>query len=206
MPARNPPASEGLTSPFPSRGRVIFPSIDYSVGYSPVGPDYSATAVPVAYVRVFDAGISNVGATTMVLKIWGVTLSEFLWTSGDPGSANMAILVKVPGLTTWMDAGRTDGSGPSKQSTTQDGAGCKVVGSGTFSSVDAATQIVYAQVTVNLGQALFANAESPARCPVAVAVILYATSGAKDLNFTQGGEDGATISCRGVVGIDVNPT
>lgn len=206
MPARNPPASEGLTSPVPSRGRVMYPTINYSVGYSPAGPDYSATAVPVAYVRVFDAGIANVGSTTLVLKIWGVTLSEFLWTAGDPGSANMAILVKLPGLSTWMDAGRTDGTGPSKQDPALDGAGCKVVGSGTFSSIDAETQIVYAQVTVNLGAALFANAEVTARCPVAVAVVLYNTAGAKALNFTQGGEDGSTISCRGVVGIDVNPT
>lgn len=206
MPARNPSALEGVTSPFPSRGILRYPTVNYTAGYSPVGPDYSAVTGAVTFVRVFDAGIDNVGATSLVLKIWGVTLSEFQWSAGDPGSANLAILVKVPGLTTWMDAGRTDGTGPSKQDVALDGAGCQVVGSGTLSSIDAATQIVYAQVTVNLGQALFANLETPARCPVAVAVVLYDTAGAKALNFAQGGEDGPTLSCRGVVGIDVNPT
>lgn len=204
-PARNPPASEGLLNPQPSRGVLVYPQTNYTTGFTPAGADYSAMTGLGGYVRAFDAGIANVGATTVRFKLWGVNLSTFAYAAPDPGSANMAVLVKVPGKTTWMDAGRTDGSGPSKQDALLDGAGCLVAGSNTFDGVDNATQLAYACIEVNVGAtgALFANTETPARCPILVAIVLYDTAGARALNLTQGGEDGPTSVCRGLVGIDL---
>jgi hypothetical protein len=205
LPARNPDAVEGLTSPFPSRGLLLYPQKNYSTGYSPVGPDYSSLTGDRKYVRAFDAGASNVGSQTVVLKLWGVTLSDIAFVGGGPGGLGIAVMVKVPGLTTWMDAGRVDGAGPSKQDASQDGAGCQTVGPGTMSGIDATTQIRYALVQVNLGPtaALFLNGESPARCPLLVAVVLKDSVNGKALNFEQGGEDGPTTNCLGLVGIDL---
>jgi hypothetical protein len=204
LPARNPDAAEGVTSPFPSRGLLLYPQKNYS-GYLPAGANYSALTGDRSYVRVFDGGAANVGTTLLRFKIWGVDLTDFAYVPGGPGGVGLALQVKIPGLTTWMDAGRVDGSGPSKQDPLVDGAGCLVVGPNTFSGVDPATQIRYSQIEVNLGPtaSLFLNTESPARCPVLVSVILKDNATGKGLNFEQGGEDGPTVSCRGIVGIDI---
>jgi hypothetical protein len=61
---------------------------------------------------------------------------------------------------------------------------------------------------VNLSPAaLFLNAESTARCPVLVKVIIKDDAGGvgKALNFVGGGETAATNTLRGLVGIDINP-
>lgn len=210
LPARNPDASEGVTSPFPARGILVYPQTDYSTGYAPPGPDYSALTGDRVYVRAFDAGAGNTGATSVILRLSGVILDTFAYDPTSPGgigSQGMAVMVKVPGMTTWMDAGRVNGAGPSKQDSLLDGAGCQVLGPNTFSGVDTVTQIRYAQVEVNVGPtaALFLNAESPARCPILVKVVLKDTVTGKALNFEQGGEDGPSLNCRGLIGIDVNP-
>jgi hypothetical protein len=75
----------------------------------------------------------------------GVTAADY---------TGIAIMVKVPGLTTWMDLGRLDGDGPSKQDVALDGAGCQVQGPNTFSSIDPTTGMVYCQVKVNVGPAV----------------------------------------------------
>lgn len=205
LPARNPDYTEGLTSPFPSRGLLLYPQKDYSTGYVPVGADYSALAGSRLFIRAFDAGLANAGGTTIRIKVWGVQLADFAYSAPGPGGLDLGIVVKVPGKTTWMDAGRADGAGPSKQDVALDGAGCQVVGVNTFDGVDPDTQIVYAQVEVNLGAvgALFANTEVPARCPVLIAVAMHDTVGARAYNFEQGGEDGPTLFCRGIVGLDL---
>lgn len=205
LPPRNPSASEGLTAPFPSRGIVMYPQKDYSTGYTPVGANYSGCTGTKVYIRAFDGGAANVGATTLRFKIWGVTLSDFAYLAPGPGNLNLSLGIKVPGKTSWMDAGRADGSGPSKQDVAADGAGCLVVGANTFDGTDAATQIRYAQIEINLGVpgALFLNTETPARCPVLVAIGFKDTVAAKAYNFEQGGEDGPTTSCRGFVGVDL---
>ncbi|MFZ4600072.1 MAG: hypothetical protein ACOYNN_15645, partial [Terrimicrobiaceae bacterium] len=176
---------------------------DYSTGYTPVGVDYSGCTGPKVYVRAFDAGAANVGATVIRLKFWGVTLADFAYLAPGPGNLNLSIGIKIPGKTTWMDAGRADGTGPSKQDVAADGAGCQVVGANTFDGTDAATQIRYAQVEINLGAtgALFLSTET--RCPVLVAIGFKDTVAARAYNFEQGGEDGPTTACRGFVGVDL---
>ena len=198
LPERNPSYLEGLTSPFPSRGILQYPKTDYSVGYNPTGPDYSLLTGDRTYVRAFDAGIANAGQASVKFRLWGLELANFQYTGGaTPGSPDMAVMVKVPGLTTWMDAGRTDGTGPGKQDVANDGAGCLLFAS---EGVDAPSQLKYTDITVNTGPGfLFDN--GLAMCPVLVKVIIRPTG--TSLDFTQGGPTGPTSACRGLVGIDV---
>lgn len=167
LPDRNPKLRYGQTVPFPSAGLCMYPHKDYSTGYDPVGPDYSALSGLRTYIRCFDAGfggvVDAVGQHTFTIRIDGIQLQDFQYRAPGPGSIadkeGIAILVKVPGLTTWMDLGRPDGSGRSKQDATADGAGCKVLGPETFDGVDEQTRHVYAQVKVNVGPfaSLFLN-------------------------------------------------
>jgi len=156
LPDRNPKLRYGQTVPFPSAGLLVYPHKNYAVGYTPVGPDYSAAAGTRTYMRTFNAkGIAASGQPFLTLRVDGLQLQDFLYAAPGPGTLNstegIAILVKVPGLTTWMDIGRADGSGPSKQDIGLDGAGCKVIGPGTFDDVDPETRHVYSQVLINVG-------------------------------------------------------
>jgi hypothetical protein len=204
LPPRNPEYTEGLTSPFPSRGVLIYPQTDYSTGYDPVGFDYSACVNDRAYVRAFDAGAGNAGTSTVAFRLWGVDITDFQYDPiYAPGYEGMAVMVKVPGLTTWMDAGRTDGTGPSKQDIALDGAGCLVTSA---TDTDTASQIHYTDITVNLSPAaLFLNGEG--KCPVLVKVILKDNATGRALNFanTANPETDPTSTLRGLVGIDINP-
>jgi len=203
LPERNPPYTDGVTAPFPSRGICLYPQDNYSTGYEPVGPDYSAATNTRAYQRVFDAGAANVGATSIILRLWGVTLSDFAFVGPGPGGIGLACGVKVPGLTTFMDAGRVDGSGPSKQDPASDGAGCLVPGPNTFDRIDPASGVQYAQVEVNLGPmgALFLNGEG--KCPVLVQVFLRNNATGKALNWRNVPATSSTSACRGLVGIQL---
>lgn len=203
LPARNPDYKEGLESPFPSRGVLLYPQTDYTLD-KPLGPDYSVLTGDRVYIRAFDAGAANAGLSTVVFRLWGVDITDFQYTAPTaPGATGMAVMVKVPGLTAWMDAGRADGTGPSKQDIALDGAGCLV---SSTTGTDTVSQIRYTDVTVNLSPAaLFLNAESPARCPVLVKVIIKYNVTGLALNFVGGGETAATSTLRGLVGIDINP-
>jgi len=202
LPYRNPPYTDGVTSPLPSRGILIYPQDDYSTGYNPVGADYSVATGDRAFVRAFDAGATNAGSTSITLKLWGVTLADYAFTGAGPGNS-MALMVKVPGLTTWMDVGRSDGSGPSKQDPLLDGAGCRVIGPNSFDEVDAASQIATSQVEVNLGPMapLFMNSEG--RCPVLIKVIMKDSVAGKALNWRNVASSAATADCRGLVGVEL---
>ena len=173
LPDRNPPASDGNLYPFPSSGLLLYPQIDYTTDYRPsdtdgdlptAQPDYSAlpgTGGIRSYIRVFDAAFSRsvtpvdaAGQPFFTIRIDGLTLGDFAYSPGGPGAmgvTGIAIMVKVPGLTTWMDLGRRDGTGPSKQDALLDGAGCLVLGPETFESVDPETGVVFSQVRVNVG-------------------------------------------------------
>ena len=103
------------------------------------------------------------GQTFVTIRVDGLTLEDFLYTPPGPGGATgvdaglytgIGISVKIPGLTTWMDLGRSDGDGPSKLDPLQDGAGCKVIGPETFNGIDPDSGMVYAQVKVNVGPAI----------------------------------------------------
>ncbi len=174
--------------------------------------DYSALAAGTrSYVRCFDAsfvrGLSPtaydggvVGQPFVVFRIDGLTLDDFQYTApgygglGDGITAatytGIAIMVKVPGLTTWMDLGRVDGDGPSKQDPNLDGAGCQVVGPNTLDGVDAVTGMVYCQVKVNVGPAINlaeGQESSPGsgRYEVPVLVKVVMNDLAKDYNLEQ---------------------
>lgn len=167
FPDRNPKLRHGQTVPFPSAGVLLYPSKNYSAGYSPVGPDYSSLTGTRTFIRSFDASfggsVNAAGQPFLTLRIDGIHLIDFSYHSPGPGALHgdegIAISIKVPGLTNWMDLGRPDGSGPSKQDALRDGAGCMVLGPDTFDSVDPQTEHVYCQVRVHVGPSanLFAN-------------------------------------------------
>ena len=175
LPDRNPPLSEGNKYQVPSAGILQFPQQDFSVitlrpnfGDDTLGfpqPDYTGIPGPLTYTRCFDADFSRsgtpegvVGDSHVYLRFDGIQLEDFEFVAPGPGAMNaadagFALYLKVPGMTTWMDLGRVDGAGPSKQDATKDGAGCQVVGPHTLNGVDAETGYVYCQVKAHVGPA-----------------------------------------------------
>jgi hypothetical protein len=168
LPDRNPPISNGVRYQMPSAGVLMYPQKDYSAGYRPATgidildpqPDYTSLSFTEVreYYRVLDASLNQTvdaaGQPFVTLRIDGLELQEFVYSAPGPGAladTGIALSVKVPGLTTWMDIGRPDGSGPSKQDAVLDGAGCQIVGPNTFDGVDEDTGLVYSQVRINVG-------------------------------------------------------
>ena len=179
LPDRNPPQSAAVQVPFPTAGMLAYPRDDFTP-MSPFGggthfvgvqPDYTAAAGSRQYVRVFDAAyrhyggataMSLAGQTSLVLRIDGLLLEDLAYAAPGPGGLTVdrpAISIKIPGLTTWMDIGRADGAGPSKQDMFADGAGCMESGIETYSFMDSETGYVGCYVKVNLGPvaSLFEN-------------------------------------------------
>lgn len=222
LPDRSPPATSGSVNPSPFSGRLIYPVENYLVGYRPSladgdvttpQPDYSAIVDPERhYIRVFDAAYSMdtspepgvVGQPFLTLRIDGLSLSDIAYSPPGPGNSNIAILVKIPGLTSWMDIGRKDGDGPSKQDPLLDGAGCQVLGTETFTGRDSQTGTVFSQVKINVGPVamVFANAGPTYKdvAPVMVKAILRRNN---TLDFTQGGPSSPTSTPRALVGVSV---
>ena len=226
LPDRNPPATDGVENPVPFSGMVIYPQIDYTTNFRPsvadgdtavAQPDYSAVADPErVYIRVFDAAYRNdttqeaavVGQPFLRFRIDGLELSDFAYVPAGPGSAALAIEVKIPGLTTWMDLGRLDGDGPSKQDALLDGAGCQILGPNTFNGRDATTGTVFSQVEVNVGPAVnvFANSGGTPAAPAGVAPVMVRVrirAAGASYNFTQGGPNAASDIPRAVTGITI---
>ena len=223
LPDRDSPATDGVENPCPFSGMLIYPQIDYSLGFRPSvvdgdtttpQPDYSGVITPErVYIRVFDAAYSTdvtpepgvISQNLLTFRIDGLELGDFGYLPPGPGSPWIAIEVKIPGLTTWMDMGRPDGGGPSKQDPLADGAGCQVIGSSmTFNGRDAVTGTVYAQVRVNVGPAVnvFANTGAVAIggvAPVMVRVRIKAAGSV--LNFAQGGPTVSSSVPRALTGI-----
>lgn len=216
LPDRNPPLTDAVATPWPSAGVLVYPKTDFQTGHRPsvaagditVGnqPDYSSgfTGEQV-YVRAFDVGfraggspIASYGQPFFKFLVRGLLLADFAYAAPGPGSSNIAIMVKVPGLTTWMDAGRQDGSGPSKQDSFQDGAGCQLVGPDTKDTVDPVTGLVSCEVSVNVGPAANLFLTSHNEVPVLFKVILKDTAPAKLLDMSQGGASGTVDSVRGL--------
>jgi len=210
LPDRNPPILNLNTMPYPSAGVLIYPKTDFGTGHfpvtvthmTPVQPDYSAAAGRRFYQRCFDAAFTNAavpvvvaGQAEVVLRFDGIVLEDFAYTAPGPGalvSSKLAIQLKVPGLTTWMDVGRGDGGGPSKQDPLLDGAGCLIAGSETYNFTDPATGYKGCYVKCHVGPvaSLFSNPAafsgytigSPAfESPVLVRVTMDATATDYDL-------------------------
>lgn len=215
LPRRNPPINDGSYAPFPPSGMCLYPQLDYTTGYRPDNAtdgvtqfDYSASSGDRAYVRAFDVAFSRgtprsvVGTTTVKLRINGLELSDIAYSGGSPGGVGVAILVKVPGLTTWMDAGRPDGAGPSKQDLAADGAGCQIVGTDTFDAVDSTYKYTYCQVSLYVGPVAAFFANSDGEVPLLVKVVIKDNATGKGLDFDQG-ETLTTADCRGLIGIEL---
>lgn len=222
LPDRSPPLTDGVWNQVPFAGMVMYPKTNYLVGYRPslvdgdvavAQPNYSGIVnTPRYYNRVFDAAYRAdstpepdvVGQPLLLLRIDGLGLSDFAFQPPGPGSTTISIMLKIPGLTTWMDIGRRDGEGPSKQDAQLDGAGCQVIGASTKEARDAITGIKYSQVLVNVGPvaSIFANlVTEPGKAPVMIQVRMK-QAGAT-LDFSQGGPNGTTANVRGLVGITV---
>jgi hypothetical protein len=223
LPDRSPPASDGVANPRPFSGAVIYPKTDFTVGHRPsfaAGDitntqfDYSAIALPeVRYLRVFDAAWSNtvpseigvVGQNILYLRIDGLELADFAFAGAGPGSANIALELKIPGLTTWMDMGRPNGAGPGKQDPITDGAGCQVIGAGnSFDGRDPVTGTVFSRVKVDVGPVanVFANlgpGAPPGVAPVMVRVRIKAAGAV--LDFGQGGATSTSDTPRALCGV-----
>jgi hypothetical protein len=211
LPERNPPATNWVTAPFPSAGLLGYPQADYSDSYRPrdaetgyVQPDYSAETGTKTFVRCFDAAFSHsdtfradvAGQPFFILRLEGLTLADFQYEAPGPGKFNdanigIAISVKIPGLTTWMDLGRADGDGPSKQDNGLDGAGCQVTGPYTYTGVDSTTGMVFSQVQVHVGpdvalaQGASFDDEGTTRYEVPVLVKVTMNETAADYNLTK---------------------
>lgn len=247
MPYRNPPLSDGVTTPFPLNGILIYPQTDYEGGgYRPSSaagdltnpqPDYSTNVTGVrAYVRTLDVSVMETedveGTQTFHLRVDGLSLADFAYNAPGPGGLNgasgIAIFVKVPGLTTWMDVGRVDGDGPSKQDPALDGAGCQIAGSTTLEAQDPETGVVYSQVKINVGPAasLFKSVvnhtyeggvpsfEDLTYVPILVKVEMDSQAAAYNLKeeytavgtFTPGQKPGLSwASVRGLIGLQIVP-
>jgi len=198
MPDRNPPLSDWAIYAAPSAGRLMYPKEDYTAGYAPgagegiTQSDYSTTTGDKEYVRCFDVAFSNatededvVGSALVTFRIDGLKYNEFGYAAPGPGhpTHGIAIMVKVPGLTTWMDLGRNDGGGPSKQDPVRDGAGCRVLGEYTYDYYDQHTGQVYCQVRANVGPAATLQASADGTVPILVKVIMKDGATSQSTNF-----------------------
>ena len=201
---------------------LIYPQIDYTTGFRPASPgdisvaqpDYSGVVdAERVYLRVFDAAYSNDGVTEpavvgqpfLTFRIDGLELADIAYdVSPGPGNAYLALEIKIPGLTTWMDMGRPDMAGPSKQDPFNDGAGCQIIDpTATFDGVDAVTGTVFCQVRVNVGPAanIFANIGAVG---TGVAPVLFRArikSAGAAYNFTQGGSGATSDTPRALTGV-----
>jgi hypothetical protein len=232
LPDRAPPATDGVENPCPFSGMVIYPQIDYLTGgFRPSLADGDLTTAQFDYsgapallndrfyYRMFDAAYSNepsgadreptvVGQPFLTFRIDGLQLADFGYVAAGPGSPEIALELKIPGLTTWMDMGRRDMDGPSKQDPLVDGAGCQIIDpTATFDGRDAVTGTVFCQVRVNVGPAIniFANTGAVPGAPVGVAPVFFrarirAGSGVS-LNFTQGGPNATSDVPRALTGV-----
>lgn len=250
LPHRNPPLSASVAVPFPSSGVLMYPQKNYSAGYMPVFPTHLTAAQPnyngfigaQGYTRALDVAFSHwpvpavgqvgrrsdaVGQTTLVLRIDGLVIGDFEFKAPGPGrleDSGVALFVKVPGLTTWMDIGRVDGAGPSKQDPMLDGAGCAVPGPETYNFLDPVTGYRGCYVKVHTGPlaALFANTGAVAgvytdggstagEVPILVRVRMRETAFKYNLEYAVSGGGFAALPAigtdpkdvRGLIGISV---
>ena len=207
-PDRNPPIEDGVTDPTHHRGVLIFPQHNFTVCYPPQAGDrdYKVCIDPAAngersWVRYFNVGTD--GDSKVDIYLDGITLDLFAWSPPDVGSKRMAILIKVPGQTTWMDIGRRDGDGPSKQDPFADGAGCMIVGPETANlTPDTHVGTQRCRVRCNLGPSAALYNDTSGQPQLLMKVIMR-RSQYMDLNLEQGGPDGTVKDIRGLIGVSV---
>ena len=197
LPHRNPPLAEGCIYPVPTNGMLRYPNSDYTTNHRPsvadsdiTNPqfDYSAETGVRGYVRVLSLNSSYIGKSIAYLKIDGLELQDFAYSPPNSGSEHIAIFVKVPGMTTWLDIGRRDGDGPSKQDPLLDGGGCQVLGEDTVNAYDPHSGHRYCTVKINVGSTanFFRMVEGTTIiCPLMIKVVYYDTAIAKYYDFAH---------------------
>ena len=235
LPPRNPKLLDWATVPFPSAGLLRYPVENYTAtSYRPDTSDNASAVLRnystgygtdlKSYVRVFDTSFSrssSVGSTPpwdaagqpfVTLRVDGLKLEDLqftvpgLGTLSETGYPKISVQVKAPGLTTWMDAGRPDGSGPSKQDSTVDGAGCQIIGTQTFDGIDSETGMVYCQIRVNVGPFVNLSTGFDGEVPVMVRIQMNPMN-AGEYDLRGGGPGTAASDVRGITGIKiVHPT
>jgi len=215
LPDRSPRVTEGRVTPIPCNGILMYPQKNYDAGYVPstadtigVGlptqPDYTGVSGTRHYLRTFSLEGGS-GSSLVKFTFKGIQLEHFMRSPGAIGNPDyLAIEVKVPGLTTWMDLGRKDGSGPSKQDPFKDGAGCLVVGADTKNhGPDDKHGIVSCSAKAHLGPSANLFEAFNGEVPLLVRVTMYDTPSVKTLNWEQGGAHGPCEDLRGLIQMDV---
>ena len=141
-------------------------------------PDNSITTSnlkerPFSFVRTFDVEFSRsgtlenmVGTSRFKLRLVGL---EFNNIDFQNASRPLTVYVKVPGLTTWLDVGRNNGDGPSKQSLEYDGAGCFISSQEGF-FVEEAVHYLDLELEVGPNASFFVNSDN--EVPVLVKAVL----------------------------------
>lgn len=224
LPLRGPSLTHGLfDAPSPSTGILIYPQDDYTTSTRPNGGDYFLSQPNYGsrpgtgdrhYIRLFDAEFSRdgspagiLGSSFVTLRFWGLQLSDFAYSAPGPGGVGIALMVKIPGFTTWMDLGRADGDGPSKQHPFDDGAGCQVIGPETIDGVDEASGIVYCDVRAHVGPAAVFYANGAGEAVLAFKAIIKDNATGYGLKFNQVPYTGDPASLRGLITVEiVKPT
>ena len=221
LPNLNPPMIEGIREPNAPRGCLVYPQTNYETTCRPslaqgdlttAQPDYSVCTGDKVYIRAFDAAFSRsnpniqcpeaIGSSLFKLRIHGLELRDFAWSGGaEAGGEGIAIFVKLAGLTTWMDIGRVDGSGASKQDAFSDGAGCQVNDpTETKEGHDPVTGIIYSDVLIHTGIAtLYDNGVGEA--PILVKVVIKDNPVGR--HFLRFESQDVIFKSRGLVGIEI---
>ena len=150
------------------------------------------------YVRAFDVSFSRSGLvedvgnkTQFTLRVLGLDFTYF-----NAPSDKYSIYVKVPGLTTWMNIGRANGTGPSKQSPSLDGAGCCVSYTEGYLKTEG---IIYTDVLCDVGPVACLKENILGEVPILVKVVLEQGLSTALKNFSGNSYD----TRRGLVGLEL---
>jgi hypothetical protein len=123
-----------------------------------------------SYSRAFDVEFSRSGTVENMkgtsrfqMRVLGLSFSDFAFKS-DRG---VSIYVKIPGLTAWLDVGRANNQGVSKQHISKDGSGCLISEREGFTVKE---NVYFTDLTLELGPLATFAKNSTGECPVLVKV------------------------------------
>jgi hypothetical protein len=98
---------------------IVYPKLDFSVNYDPAGPNYSGIpgGDPANYLRRYTRVVNTgIARNTGKIRIRGLAASAFQTNAAYDGTETTGhitggaiIQVKVPGVTGWLDLGRSLG-------------------------------------------------------------------------------------------------
>lgn len=221
MPRRSPPLSDGARFHRPPCGVLRYPSEDYGGarpsqaqdGLAAPQPSYAKSSGTRSYIRVLDLGSAAAGSPVFSIRVEGFFLADLAFRGPGPGrlgSGGAALLVKIPGLTAWLDAGRRDGDGPGKHHPRQDGAGCLVIGPETRDEVDPDSRLPACVLRLHVGTAARAFQAASGEVPLLVKVLMGPDAAGADLAhplvagaYGPADPEASSASVRGLVRVQV---